>query len=390
MNKNKKKMDLLASKLRKINNSTASLAENSLSITDDFIDTGSYALNAIMSGSVFGGVPVGKVVGLSGVSGCGKTLIAARIVANAQKKGFTPIIWDTEGAWDSRMKGLGIDIDNCYMMPVGILENFKNQVLGTIKDICLESPDDRFIFVLDSLGALSSTKELEDAHKEKTVIDMGTRARVTKEMMRLLTYKLNEHKIPFIFTNHIYENPADMYKSTAQNQAGGHGPKFMSSIMVQFTLKNERLDKHGKTASDEVYSRFSIDDEKSENLDDGLKLGQKHKRSIITARTIKNRFIPPFLSANLVIDYTKGLDKYSGLFDIAKDFGIISGNRSYELVDGTKLGYKKDIIRDIPLWDNKLLPILDAKLKEELKYSDTDESNEEYIPAEYLLETEEE
>jgi RecA/RadA recombinase len=345
--------------LQKLNSDSTSLAENSLSFTTDFIDTGNYALNAIISGSLYGGIPAGKVTGLSGPSKSGKSYIAAKVISNAQKLGYRAIVWDSEGAWDARMRGLGVDVDNCRIMPVATIEETKNQMLKTLDFIKENAPNEKFIFILDSLGALSSQKEIDDALLEKTAIDMGTKAKVIKAMFRMLTIKCNTLRIPLLFTNHIYDNPAEMYKSVIKNQAGGSGPAYMASIAVQLGLQNEKID--GTDDSDE--------DGDMPTDRDVLGIASNFKGAIIPVMTTKNRFIPAFLKCQLYINFVKGLDRYSGLFEMGRSMGVILGTRTYTLSDGTSLGHKKDFIRNYELWDKTIIPMLDKELQKTITYS---------------------
>lgn len=337
--------------LKTLNSDSGSLASNSLCFTKEWIDTGSYALNAILSGSLYGGIPVGLITGFSGPSQSGKSLMVAKIVANAQKKGYQAIVWDSEGAWDEGMKNLGVDIDRCFIMPVATVEETKTQIIQTLAKIKDNDKGGKYIFVLDSLGALSSEKELKDSEDGSTAVDMGTRAKVIKAMSRQIAIKCKSLNIPFIFTNHIYDNPAQMMPSLVKNQSGGSGPKYLSTVLVQFGLRNE----------------------KNEDKSEEGNLSGKISGSIIPALTIKNRGVPHFLDTMLYINFRSGLDKYYGLFELCQKYGVITGERTYTLEDGTTLGYKKTFINDADKWETLIMPLLEKKLKMYVKYSD--ESN---------------
>jgi len=196
-------------------NTDASLLseENSLSIVNDWIDTGSYALNAIFSGSVYRGVPVGRVTGFSGPSGAGKTLIINKIIANAQKKGYFAAIWDTEAAVDRQSaEGVGIDPSRVKYYPVETVEDCRNQIATFLdKIIAANDPNLKVIIAIDSLGNLASAKELRDVTEGKDAADMGTKAKAMKSMMRALTFKAAKARVPILFTNHIYDNPTSLY-----------------------------------------------------------------------------------------------------------------------------------------------------------------------------------
>lgn len=353
----------LSSFLKEVNKDSVSLSDNSLSTDVERIDTGNYAMNAILSGSLYGGIPVGLVTGLAGPSMCGKSLIAAKVVANAQKKGYFPIIFETEGAWDQGMKNLGVDIDNCHIMHVSTVEETKSQIIKVLDKIQTdrdEGLDHKVIMVLDSLGALSSQKELDDSLKGSTAVDMGTRAKAIKSMARQITIKCKMLKIPFVFTNHIFDNPAQMNPSLIKDQSGGKGVKYMATILIQFGLAFEKFEEKKNAKTDE--------DEASPNTH----LGMAHmiKGSRISAMSIKNRGVPPFLKTTMNINFVTGLDKYSGLFDLAQDAGVITGNRTYTLKDGTALGYRKDFETNPKIWEETIMPVLEEELKKQIKYND--------------------
>ena len=335
-------------------NSDASLLseENSLSIVNDWIDTGSYALNAIFSGSVYGGVPVGRITGFSGPSGAGKTLIINKIIANAQKKGYFAAIWDTEAAVDRQSaEGVGIDPKRVKYYPVETVEDCRNQVATFLdKIIAANDPNLKVIIAIDSLGNLASAKELRDVAEGKDAADMGTKAKAMKSMMRALTFKAAKARVPILFTNHIYDNPTSLYPELVKKQSGGSGPVYLASLLVQLATRNEKIDKN----------------------EDQEAIGVAHNVSGVTlsAMTVKNRFVPPFLKAELYNNFRSGLSRYAGLADMAIAMGVVQGDKSYML--GTeKIGYRKNWENDTEFWDKKALPLLEQTLKEKVCYGTT-------------------
>ena len=335
-------------------NTDASLLseENSLSIVNDWIDTGSYALNAIFSGSVYRGVPVGRVTGFSGPSGAGKTLIINKIIANAQKKGYFAAIWDTEAAVDRQSaEGVGIDPSRVKYYPVETVEDCRNQIATFLdKIIAANDPNLKVIVAIDSLGNLASAKELRDVTEGKDAADMGTKAKAMKSMMRALTFKAAKARVPILFTNHIYDNPTSLYPELVKKQSGGSGPVYLASLLVQLATRNEKIDKNeGQEA-----------------------IGVAHNVSGVTlsAMTVKNRFVPPFLKAELYNNFRTGLTRYAGLADMAIAMGVVQGDKSYTLGD-QKLGYRKNWENDTELWDKTLLPALEKVLKEKVCYGTT-------------------
>jgi recombination protein RecA len=337
--------------LDKMNPEATMLSENALSVVNDWIDTGSLALNAICSGSLFNGIPMGRITGFSGPSGCGKTLIMMKIMANAQKKGMIPVIWDSEAAADRVVaENLGCDVNSIKYCPVETVEDCRNQMV-TFLDKVIADPTlhGKFIIGLDSLGNLASSKEIEDARAGKTASDMGLRAKVIKSMMRTLTYKCARANVPMVFSNHTYADPSSMFPSLVKNQSGGSGPLYLASLLVQMSVRQEKGEK---------------DDE------DLLPNANKVSGVTLSAMTVKNRFIPPFLKTELYLSFLKGLSKYTGLKDLAVGFGVIEQSGSTYSFKGEKIGYASKWENDVDFWEQKCIPELEKTIKSKLKYSD--------------------
>lgn len=332
----------------KLNPDATFLEDSSISTPSDWIDTGSRALNAIISGSLHKGIPVGRITGFAGPSGAGKTLIMNKIMANAQKKGYIAVIWDSEVAVDKESaKNVGMDLKKTKYYPVETIEECRNQVSTFLDNvIAANDPDNKFIVSIDSLGNLASSKEIEDARKGKDAADVGQRAKATKSMMRAITYKAAKAKVPILFSNHIYEG-MEMFPSLIKNQAGGKGPIYLASVLVQLSLRNEKT---------------------SENPDEES-IGISHNVSGITmgALTVKNRIVPPFLKTELYLNFKTGLDTNTGLFDLALGLGVIQQNGKTYTFENESVGYRKNIEKDPEFW-KKVCPILEEKLNEELRY----------------------
>lgn len=342
--------------LDKVNPDGGILSESALSIVDSWIDTGSYALNAICSGSCYKGIPQGRIVGLAGPSGCGKTLMATKIVGNFQKQSPDNwgIVFDSEIAVDAQTAlQLGADPSRIRHYPVNTVKETRNQVVKVLQSIVEKGLQGKFIIVIDSLGNLAGDKEVSDAQEDKFASDMGTRAKDIKSMLRVLTYKAAKAKTTIIFTNHIYNDPTAMYPSAIKNQSGGEGPIYMASLLIQLGFKREK-------------------NEKDFEKDAIIAIAKSVGGITMHALTPKNRFIPPMLETDLYLNFKTGLDRYSGLFDMAHAMGVITGDRSYEC-NGIKLGFRKDFERNPETWEKTLLPILEQKIKKEFAFhSDAD------------------
>ena len=345
-------------KLDKLNPDSTILSENVLSNVDSWIDTGCMVLNAIISGSLHGGVPAGRITGFAGPSAAGKTFIINKILANAQKQGLTPVIFDTEAAIDkSSTVGVGLDSNKVKYVPDQTVEACRNQISTFLDSVIEAGMQGKFIISIDSLGNLASQKELDDTEKDKTAMDMGTRAKGLKSMMRLLTFKAAQAGVTILFSNHTYDDPAAMFPTLVKSQSGGKGPVYLSSVLVQLAKRDE---KHDKTNSS----------------DEMLPEANKVSGTTLRALTIKNRFVPPFLECEMYLNFKKGLDRLSGLKEMAVNHGVVVQNGStYALpgkdgLDGQKLGYYKNWKDDEALWNDTILPALEEKLKTSYKYSD--------------------
>jgi RecA/RadA recombinase len=339
--------------LKKINPDTEFLNNNTLSNITGYVNTGSYALNAIISGNIkTGGVPIGRITGLSGPSGCGKTLMVNKIFANAQKQyGMIPVMWDTEAAVDLKSAAsVGCNVDEYIWNPVDKIEDCRNQMVQFLDNI-IANPEmkGKFILGLDSLGNLVAAKELQDIEKNKDAADMGLRARAMKSLMRTLTLKAAKAQTPIVFTNHIYDDPSSLFPSLIKNQGGGKGPVYLASVLVQMSMTQNKED---------------------DVAGDKIAIANKVNGITMSAMTVKNRIIPPFLRTELLLNFKTGLDEYSGLDTMVKAYDVVVQTGStYQLPDGTKLGYYSKWGKDKDLWENILIPELQKKLDKELTYS---------------------
>lgn len=331
-----------------LNPDSAVLDAATLSTAEDWIDTGSYALNAIISGSMYKGIPSGRITGFAGPSMAGKTLIMNKIMANAQKKGYIPVIWDSEVAVDKKSaEGAGMDTSRVKYYPVETIEDCRNQMCAFLDNVIrADNPDLKFIVAIDSLGNLASAKEIKDTAAGKEAADVGQRAKAIKSMMRTLTYKAAKAKVPILFSNHIYEG-MEMFPTLVKTQSGGKGPIYLASVLVQLSTRNEKSSDNPNEASVEISHNIS-----------GVTLG---------AMTVKNRFVPSYLKTELYLNFKTGLDKHAGLFEIAEAFKVIEKPGRTVMYKGESLGYRKDLEKDPKFWE-KIMPELEQVLQEKLCY----------------------
>lgn len=343
--------------LDKLNPDISTLSESSLSTVSEWIDTGCFALNAICSGSIYKGIPKGRITGFAGPSGCGKTLIINKIIGNfqAMSPDHWAVVWDTEAGYEpNALRNVGGVPERTKVLPVDTVESCRNQIVKFLDNVISggKKTYGKYIIAIDSLGNLASQKEIDDSLKDKSAQDMGSRAKTLKSMMRTITYKAAKAGVTVLFSNHTYDDPAAMFPSLIKNQAGGKGPVYLASLLVQLALRTEKQD---------------------EGNDDDVKIPMANKVSGITMRalTIKNRFIPPFLETEIYLNFKTGLYKYAGLLEMALAYNIITQTGSTYTMDNKKLGYYKSWKNDEAVW-TETLEKLEPVLQQELKFNRID------------------
>jgi len=309
-----------------------------------FIDTGSYTLNALLSGSIYGGLPNNRITCLAGEQATGKTFFALGICKNFLDSNPDAMVlyFDTENAITSDMlDGRGIDTDRLAIIPVLTIEEFKTQALKIVNSYLEEEEAKRkpILMVLDSLGMLSTEKEMNDTAEGKNVRDM-TKAQMIKGAFRVLTAKLGKANIPLVITNHTYQ-VIGAYVPT-KDLSGGSGVKYAASTILFLSKKKDKTDEG-------IVGNF------------------------ITCKNYKNRFAKENMEVETRLNYESGLSRYHGLAELAVEYGIFkSVSTRIELPDGSKVFMKN--INDEPekyLTDD-ILKQLDERIQKEFKYGKLD------------------
>ena len=233
--------------VKEIDNEYAGLlSEGGVGDIESFVDTGSYIFNALVSGSIYGGVPSNKITALAGESGTGKTFFAMGVVQNylAENPDAGVVYFESEAAITKDMiDERGIDGSRMILVPVTTVQEFRTQALQILdKYLALDIKDRKpMMFVLDSLGMLSTSKELADSAEGKDTRDM-TRAQVVKAIFRILTLKLGKANVPLLVTNHTYD-VVGAYVPTKE-MGGGSGLKYLlplSSIFLRRKKKTVKM-----------------------------------------------------------------------------------------------------------------------------------------------------
>ena len=282
---------------------------NAASEYNGCIDTGSYILNAVLSGSIHGGIPNNKVTAFAGESATGKTFFVMGCV-----KAFLDsdpaagiVFYDTEAAvTKTMMEERGIDTNRVIISEPTTIQKFRTHALNVIEQYENTPRDKRppMMFVLDSLGMLSTTKELEDIAEGKETRDM-TKAQVIKAAFRVLTLKLAKAGIPLLVTNHVYEIIGSYIPM--KEMGGGTGLKYAASTILYLGKKKE-------------------------------KDGNEIIGNIIKVKTFKSRLSKENKEVQCLLTYDKGLDRYYGLLDLAEKHGIFEKvSTRYQLPDGSKV-----------------------------------------------------
>ena len=318
------------------------------------IDTGSYILNAVLSGSIYGGVPNNKIVAFAGESATGKTFFVLGIVKTFldQNPDGGVIYFDTEAAVTKQMMvDRGIDTKRVVVSEPQSIEEFRTnatRMLDTYNEAEEKPP---MMMVLDSLGMLSSLKELEDTASGKNARDM-TKAQLLRGTFRVLSLKLAKANVPMLVTNHVYD-VVGAYIPTKEI-SGGSGLKYAASSIAMLTKKKDRDD------SKDIIG------------------------NIIKVSMFKSRFTKEGKVVEVKLSFEKGLDRYYGLLDLAEKYEIIKKvSTRYELPDGTKV-FGKAINEDPEKYfTEETLRSLDAAARKEFMYGQEEVE-------EYALEEEEE
>ena len=311
--------DFLKDIIKTTGNEYAALVSDGVEAGDveNFIDTGSYVFNALLSGSVYGGLPANKITALAGESATGKTYFLMGIVKNFldANPDSGVVYFESESAITKQMVvDRGIDPDRMVIVPVTTVQEFRTQAIKVLDRYMEQDVDIRrpLFLCLDSLGMLSTTKEVEDTTEGKETRDM-TRAQVLKAAVRVLTLKLGKAKVPMVVTNHTYDSMGSMFPT--KEMGGGSGLKYAASSIIFLSKKKEK-------DGTEVIGNIV------------------HCKNHKSRLTIENKMV------DVRLTYDKGLDKYYGLLELAEKYDIFKKvSTRYEMPDGTKQ-YGKSILSD--------------------------------------------
>jgi RecA/RadA recombinase len=332
-------MDFLKDIVKEIGDEYTKLASD-IEENEEFVDTGSYIFNALVSGSVFGGVSRNKITAIAGESSTGKTFFSLAVVKNfldSNPDGYC-LYFDTEAAVNKGLlESRGIDLNRLVVVNVVTIEEFRGKALKAV-DIYLKKPEDErkpCMFVLDSLGMLSTEKEITDALNDKQVRDM-TKSQLVKGAFRMLTLKLGQANIPMIVTNHTYD-VIGAYVPTKE-MGGGSGLKYAASTIIYLSKKKEK---------------------------DGTTI----VGNIIKAKTAKSRLSKENKDVEVRLYYDeRGLDRYYGLLELGEIGGLWKNVAGRYEIDGKKLYAKQILAEPEKYFTAEVMQALDETAQKEFSY----------------------
>ena len=311
-------MSFLKDVVKEIGNDYAGLlSEGSVGDIGGYVDTGSYIFNALVSGSITGGIPSNKITAIAGESSTGKTFFCLGMVESflKQNKEAGVVYFESESAISREMmEQRGVDTSRMILVPVTTVQEFRTQAIQILDKYLEQPPSSRqpLMFVLDSLGMLSTSKELADSAEGKDTRDM-TRAQVVKAIFRVLTLKLGKANVPMLVTNHTYD-VVGAYVPTKE-MGGGSGLKYAASTIIYLSKSKE-------------------------------KDGKEVVGNIIKATTAKSRLSKENAKVSIRLYYDKrGLDRYYGLLELGEKYGVFTrkGNR---IVVGDSSVYPSAMLKD--------------------------------------------
>ena len=332
-------MDFLKEIVKEIGDEYTQIAAD-IDETERFIDTGSHIFNSLVSGSIYGGVSSNKITAIAGESSTGKTYFSLAVVKNfldTNPDGYC-LYFDTEAAVNKGLlESRGVDLTRTVVVNVVTIEEFRGKALKAV-DIYLKTDEENrkpCMFVLDSLGMLSTEKEITDALNDKQVRDM-TKSQLVKGAFRMLTLKLGQANIPLIVTNHTYD-VIGSYVPTKE-MGGGSGLKYAASTIIYLSKAKE-------------------------------KEGTEVVGNIIKAKTAKSRLSKENKTVKIRLYYDeRGLDRYYGLLELGELGGLWKNVAGRYEVNGKKVYGKQILANPDEYFTEEVMAKLEETAREEFSY----------------------
>ena len=307
---------------------------------ESFIDTGSYILNGLLSGSIYGGLPSNKITAFAGESATGKTFFVLGCVRQflSDNPSGGVIYFESESALTKDMiESRGIDSSRMIILPVATVQEFRTQATKILEKHLEESEKDRppMMICLDSLGNLSTSKEMEDVSDGKDTRDM-TRAQMVKGTFRVLTLLGGKAKVPLVVTNHTYDQIGTLFPQKIMG--GGTGLHYAASSIVFLSKKKEK---------------------------DGTEV----IGNVIHCRNYKSRLTKENKMIDVLLTYNEGLNRYYGLAELGEKYGIFKKvSTRLEMPDGEKVFLKSILKNPDKYFTKEILDRIHAAAHKEFLY----------------------
>jgi recombination protein RecA len=307
----------------------------------DWISTGNYALNYLISGDFFKGIPLGKVTVFAGESGAGKSYICSgNIIRHAQEQGIYVVLVDSENALDEKwLLDLGVDTheDKLLKLNMAMIDDVAKTIHEFMKEYKLMPAEERpkVLFVIDSLGMLLTPTDINQFEAGDLKGDMGRKPKALTALVRNCVNMFGSYNVGMVCTNHTYASQ-DMFDPD-DKISGGQGFVYASSIVVAMKKLKLKEDEDGNKVTDVLGIRSAC-------------------------KIMKTRYAKPFESVQVKIPYSTGMSPTSGLVDLFEKMGILtkSGNKlqyvskkTGEISSEFRKNWTEDKLMTIMLeWDN--------------------------------------
>src|SRR6056300_1748479 len=338
-------MSFLKNVIRETGNKYGSIVADGVDAADvgGYVDTGSHIFNALVSGSIHGGLPNNKITAIAGESATGKTFFALGVCKTFldNDPDANVVYFESESAITKDMiESRDIDSARMAILPVTTVQEFRYQALQVLEAYEQTGEGKPLLLCLDSLGMLSTTKEIEVTEAGKETKDM-TRAQIVKATFRVLTLKLGKMGVPMIMTNHTYDVVGSMFPQ--KEMGGGSGLKYAASSIVYLGKRKEK---------------------------DGTEV----VGNIIHCKNYKSRLTKENAQIDVRLTYKTGLDRYYGLLELGEEAGVFKKvSTRYEMPDGTKVFGKSINTEPEKYFTNEVLDKIDEYTKKKFTYGQDEE-----------------
>ena len=332
--------NFLKNVIKETGNEYGTIVSDGLATADvsGYVDTGSFVFNALCSGSLYGGLPQNKITAIAGESATGKTFFVLGVCKAflEDNPDGNVVFFESESAVTKDMiESRGIDSSRMLLLPITTVQEFRYQALQVLEAYQADETRPPLLLCLDSLGMLSTTKEIEDTEAGKETRDM-TRSQIVKAAFRVLTLKLGKLGVPLLITNHTYDVIGSMFPQ--KEMGGGSGLKYAASTIIYLSKKKD------KDGTDVV-------------------------GNIIHCKTYKSRLTKENQMVDVRLSYTKGLDRYYGLVELGEKHGIFNKvSTRYEMPDGSKVFGKQMLSEPEKYFTDDVMTKLDEAAKIEFSY----------------------